>query len=99
MPVGAPLADGWMATLNVTDCPNIAGFRLDATVAVAVAPLMICVTGTDVLAEKLPSPLYFAVMECDPADRLASESCAELLETVAAPKDVAPSRNVTVPVA
>ena len=52
----------------------------------------------DVLAVKLVSPLYFAVMECDPADKLASESCAALLETVAVPKDVVPSKNVTVPV-
>ena len=51
------------------------------------------------LAVKLASPLYFAVIECDPADKLANESCAALLETVAVPKDVVPSRNVTVPVA
>ena len=50
------------------------------------------------LAVKLPSPLYFAVMECEPTDKLESESCATLLETVAVPKDVVPSRNVTLPV-
>ena len=50
------------------------------------------------LAVKLLSPLYFAVMECVPTDKLDSESCAMLLETVAVPKDVVPSRNVTLPV-
>ena len=50
------------------------------------------------LPVKLPSPLYFAVIECDPADKLANEICAALLETVAVPKDVLPSRNVTLPV-
>src|SRR5216684_3706850 len=59
---------------------------------------MVCEREADVLAVKLASPLYFAVMECEPGDRVDSESCAALLETVAAPKDVAPSRNVTVPV-
>ena len=53
----------------------------------------------EVLAEKFVSPLYFAVMECEPADRLESGNCAELLETVAVPKDVVPSRKVTLPVA
>ena len=50
------------------------------------------------LAVKLVSPLYFAVMECEPTDKLESESWAMLLETVEVPKVVAPSRNVTVPV-
>ena len=60
--------------------------------------MTVCVTAADVLAVKLLSPLYFAVMEWEPNDKLDSESCAILLETVAVPKDVAPSRNVTVPV-
>jgi hypothetical protein len=41
--------------------------------------------------------LYFAVIECEPADKPESDSCAALLETVAVPKDVAPSRKVIVP--
>ena len=35
---------------------------------------------------------------CEPADKLESEICAKLLEVVAVPKDVLPSKNVTVPV-
>lgn len=50
------------------------------------------------LAVKLPSPLYFAVRECEPTDKLDNESWPVLLETVAVPREVAPSRNVTVPV-
>src|SRR6266436_1148333 len=59
---------------------------------------MVCVREADVLAVKLLSPLYFAVMECEPTGKLESESWAALLETVTVPKDVLPSRNVTVPV-
>ena len=60
---------------------------------------MACVIELDVLAAKLVSPLYFAVMECEPVNKLDSESCAALLVIVAVPKDVLPSRKVTVPVA
>jgi hypothetical protein len=67
-------------------------------VVVVVAWLTVSVTAVDALAVKLPSPLYFAVMECKPTDKLDSESWAILLETEAVPKDVVPSRNVTVPV-
>ena len=59
---------------------------------------MVCVTAIDALAVKLPSPLYLAVMECEPTDKLDSGSWAVLLETAAVPKEVVPSRNVTVPV-
>ncbi len=52
----------------------------------------------DVLAEKFASPEYCAVIECPPADILDNDSCAALLETVTVPKDVVPSRKVTVPV-
>jgi hypothetical protein len=59
---------------------------------------MVWEIGADVLAVKLPSPLYLAVIECEPTDKLDSESWAVLLETAAVPKEVVPSRNVTVPV-
>jgi hypothetical protein len=85
--------------VKVTDWPNVAGFRFEAIVVAELAWLMVCVSAGEVLAVKLLSPLYFAVMECELTDKLDSESCAALLETVAVPKDVLPSRNVTVPVA
>ncbi len=50
------------------------------------------------LAEKLPSPEYAAVMECEPTDKLESASCAMLPETGAEPREVAPSKKVTTPV-
>lgn len=65
---------------------------------VVVAGLTVSVAALDVLAVKLPSPLYFAVIECEPTDKLATDSWAMLLETEAVPRDAVPSRNVTVPV-
>ena len=99
VPVGAPPADGCTVAVNTTDWLNVAGFRFEATVVAEVAWLMVWVREADVLAAKLPSPLYFAVMECEPTDKLDKESCAALLETVAVPKEVVPSRKVIVPVA
>lgn len=61
--------------------------------------MTVCAMAAEVLPEKFASPLYFAVMECEPADKLDNDSCAPLLETLAVPKDVVPSRKVIVPVA
>ena len=61
--------------------------------------MTVCVSAAEVLPEKFASPLYFAVTECEPADKLDNDSCAALLETVAVPREVAPSRKVIVPVA
>ena len=36
---------------------------------------------------------------CKPKDNVGTESCAVLFETFTVPSDVAPSKNVTVPVA
>lgn len=99
VPVGMPPAEGCTVAVKVMDWPKAAGLRLVASVVAVVARLTVCVRGIDVLAEKLLSPLYFAVMKCELTDKLDSESCAALLETVSVPKDVLPSRNVTVPVA
>src|SRR5260370_32599064 len=99
VPVGVPLADGCTAAVKVTDSPIAAGLRLEATVVAVVARVTVCVRGTDMLAEKLLSPLYFAVMAGAPTDQLDSESCAALVDTEAVPKAVVPSRKVTVPVA
>ena len=61
--------------------------------------MTVCVRAAEVVPEKFASPLYLAVIECEPVDKLDTDSCAALLETVAVPKDVAPSRKVIVPVA
>jgi hypothetical protein len=53
-----------------------------------------------VLAVNVPPPLYSAVMLCEPAPRPEVEHCAELALTETAEQiGVAPSLNVTVPVA
>ena len=64
-----------------------------------VAGLMVSVTALEVLAVKFASPLYFAVMECEPAARVEIVNCALLLESVAEPRELAPSRKAIVPVA
>ena len=61
--------------------------------------MTVCMRAAEVVPEKFASPLYLAVIECEPADKLDTDSCAALLETVAVPRDVAPSRKVIVPVA
>ena len=47
---------------------------------------------------KFPSPLYFAVMECEPGVKFETVTCAALLDIAAVPREVVPSRNVIVPV-
>ena len=56
-------------------------------------------TALDVLPARFEFPPYTAVMECVPARKDETANCAALLETVAVPRDVEPSKNVTVPVA
>jgi len=85
--------------VKITDWPNVAGFRFDTTPVAAVAWFTVSVKTAEVLPEKFPSPLYFDVIECEPAVKFGTVSCAVLLAIVAVPRDVVPSRNVTVPVA
>ena len=63
------------------------------------ARLIVSVTALEVLAVKFTSPLYFAVMECGPAASVEIVNCALLLESVAEPKELVPSRKAIVPVA
>lgn len=99
VPVGVPLAEDWIEAVKVTDWPKADGFRLETTVVVVAAGLTVCVSAAEVLAEKLASLLYFAVMECAPEVKVERESWAALLETVDVPSEVEPSKKVTVPVA
>lgn len=99
VPVGlAPLTDalivnGWFST-NVV-------MQLVASVVVVepVPGLTCCVTVFDVDAALFPSPLYNAVIACDPIDSVdvAHDALAPLRFT-AVQIAVAPSLNVTVPV-
>jgi hypothetical protein len=85
--------------VNTTDCPKADGFTVEAIFVAVEDWFTVCVIAAEVLREKFASPLYLAAMECEPADKLDTASCAALLETEAVPKDVVPSRKVIVPVA
>jgi len=62
--------EGETVALNVTLCPRVDGLLLDAIAVVEFALLMVCVTSAEVLALKLVSPPYAAVIECGPTARL-----------------------------
>ena len=96
--MGVPVPVACTVTVKVTDCPNVAGFKFDATLVVAVAWFTVSVRMPEVLLEKLLSPLYLAVIECEPAVKFETVSCAVLLEIAPVPRVVVPSKNVTVPV-
>ena len=95
VPVAA-LGDIW--TLNGTLCPKADGFADDATVTVVAASLAVWVNTADVLVALFASPLYTAVIECDPAASEDTASAADPPLIVAVPNAVVPSRNCTVPV-
>jgi hypothetical protein len=102
VPVNVPAVAEVEVAVKVTDCPTVEGFREDATVvAVAAVPptFTTCVNAGEVLAAKLASPPYRAVMECEPAASVEVRSVASPpAPTVPVPMDVAPSKNVAVPV-
>lgn len=70
-----------------------------ADTAKSAAAVTVCETAGDVLVAKFESPPYCAVMECEPA---ASDAVMNVATppapTVPVPMEVAPSKNVTVPV-
>ena len=98
VPVAVPVPEDCTVAVKTTDCPNVAGFKFDATLVVAVAWFTASVRMPEVLLAKLLSPLYLAVIECEPAVKFETASCATLLEIAVVPKDVVPSKKVTVPV-
>ena len=85
--------------VNVTDWPLIDGFCDEITVVVVASLFTVWVKGEAVLALKLESPLYAAVMEFAPT---ASVEVVKLAWPVPSrfevPSVVAPFLNVTVPV-
>src|SRR5262249_19235516 len=99
VPVSVPAGVGVTVAVNVTDCPTLAGLSEEVS-AVVVVPLTVCVRAADVLAAKLASPLYTAVIEWLPRVSVAVANVAvpEAL-SVTALSVVAPSLNVTLPVA
>ena len=74
VPLGTPLEGDCNAIVKVTDWPNNEGFKFEVTVTFVLAWLIVSVTGADVLAKVLESPLYLAIMECAPTPRVETES-------------------------
>ena len=102
VPVVVPAPGDPAATVavSVTDCPNVDGFSEEVTVVVVFALLTTCVSTADVLALKLPSPLYWTVIEWLPTDNAEVEhmACDEPFSATFEQIGLAPSKNVAVPV-
>ena len=99
LPVTVPPPDGTTTAVITTVWPKLDGLMFGETVVVVVAALIVSVTGAEMLPANFVSPLYCAVSICEPKESVGTESCARLFETLAVPSEVAPSKNVTVPVA
>ena len=99
VPLGVPAPGGITETIavKVTDWPSTDGFTEELTVVLVDALFTVWVIGLLVLGTKLPSPLYVAVIECDPAVSIFVAKVARPELTVPVPKVVPPSRKVTVP--
>ena len=76
---------------------NVTGFGLPVSAVVVEAWLTVCVKTAEVLADVFESPVYFAVMECEPALRVERESCPELPARLMVPSSAVPSNTDTVP--
>ena len=97
--VTVPVAvDGETVAAKTTDCPTFDGLGLDVSVMV-VLYLTVCIKTAEVLLLLLVSPLYVAVIEWFPTERLEVEKVALPPPKVPVPNMDVPSRNVTVPVA
>jgi hypothetical protein len=91
--------EGVTVAVNVTDCPKVVGLADEVIAVVVVATSTTWTTAGEVLAEKLLSPSYAAVIEWLPAARLEVVKLALPSVSAAVPSVVAPSLNVTVPAA
>ena len=102
VPVGvpAPGAAADTVAVMVMDWPNTEGLAEEASDAVELAWLTVCVIADDddVLPLKLVSPPYTAVILCDPTDSDVVLKVAVPEPSVPVPRVVDPSMNVTVPV-
>jgi hypothetical protein len=68
----------------------------DAT-AIGVKSRTTWVSGEEVLAAKVPSPEYAAVIECEPAPSVEIDNCATPSTSELVPSEIAPSLNETDP--
>jgi hypothetical protein len=87
--------------VKVTDCPAVDGFAEELTAVLVAWPVAftVCVSAAEVLARKVPSPRYDAVIECEPgvSAEVTSVACWPT-SSVPVPMTVTPSRNWTAPV-
>ena len=100
IPVGVPTpgATAFTVAVKSTDCPNTDGFTDDTTDVVVAAMLTLCVSVEEVLLPKFESPLYAAVIECEPTISAEEVNVATPDDSAPVPNVVVPSLNVTVPV-
>jgi len=98
LPIGVPWVEVTVA-VNVTVSPKTVGVLEVVTVAFVLAGVTVCVMTDDVLVAWFGSPLYTAVIECEPplsinvvmvAFPFPSSDCV--------PIELAPSLKVTLPV-
>ena len=78
VPLGAPAPGATTLTdaVNVTVWPNTDGFGEELSEVTVLSLLTTWLTTVEVLAVKLPSPLYTAVIEREPTNRLLDVSVA-----------------------
>jgi hypothetical protein len=99
VPLGVPALLDVIVAVNVTGAPLVAEAPELTTTAVVAAGVMVCVTAGELLAVKLESPLYAAVMECVPTVSIEIVKVAVLPAfSVPVPSVVLPSRKLTLPV-
>jgi hypothetical protein len=99
LPVGVALTALETVAVNVTCCPTVTVAAEDATAVEVAACCMVWLTACELLAAKVASPEYFAVIKWVPAarDEELNIACA-LAFSVPVPIWVVPSRNAAVPV-
>lgn len=100
MPVRLPFTVEETWAVKFTDCPAAAGFELEARVVTVAAGPTVCANPAEVLVRKWESPLYFAVIECEPAISAVAwvVKLATSPDRLALPNEVLPSKKVTLPV-
>src|SRR5260221_10021720 len=99
MPAGVPApAAAVTVAVNVTACPASDGLAEDASVVPVAAGVTVCVS-EPLLAVTFVLPPYVAMMACTPTDTNVTFRLATPPTNVAVPSVVAPSLNVTVPLA
>src|ERR1700674_4484128 len=97
--VPAPGATAVTVAMNTTPWPTAEGFCVEISAVAESALLMVCVSGAEILAVKLLSPLYVAVMlRTLGRSELVDNIAFPVLSTIRVPRLVVPSLKVIVPV-